>query len=520
MVLLTDQPAPVTVDPAAPMVDAPPPMVDAPLPVVDAPPPAMDAFSPVVDPVPLVVDLDGTLLRTESLIESMFLLARHRPLTLLRFPAWRFKGRAYFKHRLAAAIIPDAHLLPYRTDLVEFLRAQKQLGRRLVLATAADERLAREVERDVGLFDTIFASDGATDLGGQTKRDRLVGAFGLRGFDYIGTGMRDLPIWCAARRALLASPSRRLAAAVAKVTPVEVVTSEHNATLGNYLHALRPLHWAKNGLVFVPLAAVHRIFEAELIAHAVLAFIAFCLCASGLYLLNDLLDLPADRRHPLKKERMLASGRVPLAHALVMLPLLVAAAFGTALYLSVGFATVLGVYAVLMIAYSMRLKDRPIVDVLALAVGYALRVAAGGVATDVKVSAWLLTFCVFLFFSLALIKRYAELIVLESLPGTEPVHARGYVESDKGVLVAQGVASGYLSVMVLALYTNTEISHRLYPRHEFFWGICLLLMYWVSYLWLMVTRGRIHDDPVIYALSDLGSRLTIAAMGVLVVLAL
>jgi 4-hydroxybenzoate polyprenyltransferase len=222
----------------------------------------------------------------------------------------------------------------------------------------------------------------------------------------------------------------------------------------------------------------------------------------------------------LKKERMLASGRIPLAHALVMLPVLVLAAFGTAVYLSVGFAAVLGVYAVLMIAYSMRLKDRPIVDVLALAIGYALRVAAGGVATDVRVSAWLLTFCVFLFFSLALIKRYAELIVLESLSGTEPVYARGYVESDKGVLAAQGVASGYLSVMVLALYTNTEISHRLYARHEFFWGICLLLMYWVSYLWLMVTRGRIHDDPVIYALSDRTSRLTIAAMGLLVVLAL
>jgi 4-hydroxybenzoate polyprenyltransferase len=183
-------------------------------------------------------------------------------------------------------------------------------------------------------------------------------------------------------------------------------------------------------------------------------------------------------------------------------------------------AAVLGAYCVLMIGYSLRLKDIPLVDVFVLAIGYSLRVAAGSVATGVIISAWLLSFCIFLFFSLALIKRYAELIVLESGSDAKLAHARGYLDIDKLILAAQGIASGYLAAMVLALYTNTEISHRLYARHDLFWGICLLLMYWVSYMWLMVNRGRIHGDPVIFALSDRGSLCTIAAMGLLAARAL
>lgn len=478
------------------------------------------AESVAVDRVPLAVDLDGTLLRTDSLIESIFVLARLKPLTLLKLPGWWLKGRAHIKQRLAAIAMPDIHLLPHRVDLLEFLREQKRQGRSLILATAADEKLAREVERDVGLFDAVFASDGETNASGERKRDRLVAAFGLRGFDYIGNSARDYSVWCAARRALLATPSHRLAERIRKVTPVEVILRDRQAGWQDYLHALRPLHWVKNGLVFIPLVAVHRVLEPELAGQALLAFLVFSLCASGLYLLNDLLDLVADRRHPFKKERMLASGRIPLAHALVMLSLLLMSAFAIALHMSISFAVVVGIYSLLMIGYSMRLKDIPLVDVLVLAVGYALRVAAGSVATDLRISAWLLTFCVLLFFSLALIKRYAELVFLESQAAIKVVQARGYLAIDKVLLVAQGIASGYLAVMVLALYTNTEISHHLYARHDYFWGICLLLMYWVSYLWMMVTRGRIHDDPVIFALSDRGSLWTIVAMGLLAALAL
>jgi 4-hydroxybenzoate polyprenyltransferase len=472
------------------------------------------------DRAPLVVGLDGTLLRTNTLIESIFVLARTKPLNLFKLPIWWVKGRAYLKQRLAAAATPDIHWLPYRADLLEFLREQKRVGRSLILATAADEKVAREVNREIGLFDTVMASDGATNLSGARKRDRLVAAFGPRGFDYIGNDIHDYRIWRVARRALLASPSSHLVNMVAKATPVEKIFGDRRVRWWDYLDAIRPLHWVKNGLVFVPLAAVHRVLEVDLMGRALLAFVAFNLCASGLYVLNDLLDLPADRRHPHKKERMLASGRIRLEYALMMMPILLIGAFVIALHLSIGFAGVLGLYSALMIGYSMRLKDIPLVDVLALAGGYALRVAAGAVAVDIRVSAWLLTLCVFLFFSLALIKRYAELVVLETQPHAGVAHARGYLSRDKVILVAQGIASGYLAVMVLALYTNTEISQRLYARHDFFWGTCVLLMYWVSYLWMMATRGRIVGDPVMFALADRGSLWTIAGMGLFAALSI
>ncbi|MGO9935918.1 MAG: UbiA family prenyltransferase [Steroidobacteraceae bacterium] len=470
------------------------------------------------DRVPLVVDLDGTLLRTDSLIESIFVLARTRPLRLFKLPLWCVHGIAGFKHRLAAAALPDVHFLPYRPDLMEFLREQKGRGRRLILATGADERLAREVGQEVGLFEEVLASDGQINLSGARKRDRLVAEFGLRGFDYVGNSAGDYLVWSAARRALLVSPTPRLARKVGKVTPVERSFSEPGSRWLDYLHALRPHHWVKNGLVFMPLALTPRLLEVNLFGRAALAFAAFSLCASGQYLLNDLLDLPADRHHPHKKERRLASGRISLARALLLMPLLLMGAFAVAWHLSAALAGVLAVYLLLMIGYSVKLKDIPMVDALVLSIGYALRVAAGALAIGIKASAWLLTFCVFLFFSLALIKRHSELVAMGPEPGL--VHARGYLGVDEVILAAQGIASGYLAVLVLALYTNTEISHRLYARHDFFWGICLLLMYWVSYLWIMANRGRIRNDPVIFALSDPVSLGTIAAMAALAVLAL
>ncbi len=462
----------------------------------------MEAATP--DGVPLIVDLDGTLLRTDSLIESIFVLARTKPLSVFKLPLWLMKGRAHLKQQLAAAAMPDVGWLPYRTDLLKFLEEQKHLGRSLMLATAADGKVAQEINLKLGLFDRVFASDGVVNLSGERKRDCLVAAFGLKGFDYLGNDAREKSVWRAARHAL----------------PASKLFDDQRPQWRDYLNALRPPHWIKNLLVFVPLAAIHRIFETALVGRALLAFTAFNLCASGLYLLNDLLDLPADRRHPHKKERMLASGRIRLAHALVMMPILLGCAFAIALGLSTGFAGVMALYAALMVAYSLKLKDIALVDVLVLAGGYALRVAAGAVAVDIRISAWLLTLCVFLFFSLALIKRYAELVVLESAGSATHAHARGYLSEDKGTLRAQGIASGYLAVMVLALYTNTEISQRLYARHDYFWGICLLLLYWISYLWMMATRARIIGDPVIFALSDRKSLWTLAGMGLFAVLAL
>ncbi len=417
--------------------------------------------------------------------------------------------------------MPDIHSLPYRTELVEFLRDQKRLGRSLILATGADEKLATEINRELGLFDEVMASDGHINLVGRRKRERLIATFGLRGFDYIGNDRRDVEIWCAARRALFASAAPQLVKSIAELTPVEKLFKEPPARWQDYLDALRPTHWVKNTLLFVPLAAAHQVFEFGRLERVLLAFIAFDLCASGLYLLNDLLDLPADRRHTHKKERMLASGRIPLTYALLMVPLLLLGAIGLALHLSIAYAGIIGLYTALMIAYSMKLKDIPLVDVFVLASGYALRVAAGAVAAADS--------------NLRLAPDGLRISLFQ--PGTHQTirgahrsgsaarrrdrpDARGYLSRDKGMLVVQGIASGYLAVMVLALYTNTEISQRLYARHEVFWGVCLLLLYWVSYVWMAAQRGRIVGDPVMFALTDRVSYWTIAGMGLLAALSL
>jgi 4-hydroxybenzoate polyprenyltransferase len=284
-------------------------------------------------------------------------------------------------------------------------------------------------------------------------------------------------------------------------------------TLLAVLEALRPYQWLKNALVFVPLAAAHRLGELPLAAAAARMFVAYSLCASAVYLLNDLLDVAADRMHPHKQWRPLASGRLPRGLALVLVPLLLAAALATSAPLGLGCIGVLGLYFVLMTAYSLRLKAVVLLDSLILASGYALRVLAGGFAVHIRPSARLLAFCIFLFFSLALLKRYAELALLKRRDGPS-AHARSYLLEDQELVLVLGGSSGILSVLVLALYMSTGNIERLYSRSELIWGTSVLLLYWVSYMWLTAHRGRMTDDPLVFAIKDRLSLALIALMGV------
>jgi 4-hydroxybenzoate polyprenyltransferase len=463
-------------------------------------------------PAPLVVDLDGTLVATDLLIESLFVLAKRRPLRLLMVPFWLAQGKARLKQHLAQEAAPDVPTLPYRRDLIEYLEAAKRRGTPLVLATAADERTAQAVADHVGLFDAVFASDGIVNLEGESKRDRLVAEFGAQGFDYVGSGRADRPVWASARRAILVQ-REGLSANLGKALKIERVFEAPSPDPLVYLAALRPHHWLKNTLVFLPLAAAHRLDEIDLLVQAFMGFVAFSLCASSTYLLNDLVDLPSDRRHPHKKDRALASGRLPLTHALGLIPLLLAGAVAIGLLLPWPFLAALGSYYVLTLSYSLRLKDLVILDVLALAGLHAMRVMAGSAATGIPPSAWLIAFCVFLFFSLAMIKRYAELVVMRTIDGLH-AHARAYELEDSELLAALGGASGYLAVLVLALYVS-ETGGGVFGRHELIWLVCVLLLYWISYMWLMAHRARMHDDPLVFALRDRVSRVLIALMAVI-----
>ena len=286
----------------------------------------------------------------------------------------------------------------------------------------------------------------------------------------------------------------------------------------SYLQAVRPSHWLKNVLVFLPLIAAHRLYEPTLLAKCLVAFVAFTLCAGSVYLFNDLRDLSADRRDPQRRLRPLASGRIGVTGSLVGAAALLVAALSVGYTLRPALTAVIGIYYIAMVIYSLGAKSIAILDVLILACGYTSRVVAGSVAAGLAWSAWLSAFCVFLFFSLALIKRYAELTRAQSIPGVEQ-HVRGYLLPDGVVLVAQGMAAGYLSVLVLALYTNTRMVQAPSGKSELFWLICLLLLYWISHMWLMAHRGRIHADPVVYALKDPTSRILVCIAVATVLLA-
>ena len=461
----------------------------------------------------LVVDLDGTLVKTDLLLESLLALLRQQPAFILALPVWLLKGKAYLKQEIARRVSLDVGLLPYREQLVDYLKAQRAQGRTIVLATGGDMRIAEQVADHLKLFDLVLASDGHTNLSGECKRARLVKEFGEKGFDYVGNDRRDLTVWPSARRAIVVNPSPRVRSRVAGLTQVDRIFEEPKRGLVDYLKALRPQQWLKNLLVFVPLLGAHRVDEIALLGKALLAFVAFgCLASSG-YLMNDLFDLAADRRHPRKRYRSFAAGDLPLSYAFRTVPVLLVLGCFAGTLVSPMLAGVALIYFGLSASYSLYARQIVLLDVLVLAGLYTLRIIAGTVSVDIWPSPWLLAFSTFLFFSLALVKRYSEL-ALNHVP------ARGYEPSDQELLMSMGIASGYVAILVLALYINTATAHLLYKHYGVLWVLCPLLFYWISHMWLSAHRGKMPDDPVVFATNDWTSRVLIVLMVATVALAL
>jgi 4-hydroxybenzoate polyprenyltransferase len=458
-----------------------------------------------IEVVPLVVDLDGTLVKTDLLIESVLTLLRQHPLCAFRLPFWMLHGRARFKQKISCLVVLDLSALPWRTQFIDDLIEQRAQGRSLVLATASDMQIARRVADRLNLFDSVFASDGAVNLSGKAKRDCLVREFGANGFDYAadggGIGKPDQAVWAAARNS------------------IKVTAGRHKRHAALLLKTLRPAHWLKNLLVFVPLIAAHRLFDLAAIEKSLLAFVAFGLCASSGYLLNDLLDLEADRHHPKNRLRPFASGDLALSYALMAIPLLFVAGCALGAAVSPVLFLILLIYFGMSAGYSLRIKRIAILDVLFLAGLYTVRIMAGTAATGIGSSHWLLAFSTFLFFSLALVKRYGELVVMRKVDGAN-ARARGYELSDGELLASMGTASGYLSVLVLALYIATNNAEALYAHPHLLWALCPLLLYWISHVWLTAHRGQMHHDPVVFATHDRTSGILILLMVATAILAI
>ncbi|HUP96755.1 MAG TPA: UbiA family prenyltransferase [Usitatibacter sp.] len=461
--------------------------------------------------LPLVVDLDGTLLKSDMLLETLMRVARREPWRLVFVPFWLMRGRASLKRELARRGAFDPASLPYDAAVLEELRVQHASGRPLVLATGSDSAAATCIADHLRLFDRVFASDGVTNLKGEAKARLLVDTFGEKGFEYAGNDRFDLPCWRRASAAIVAGANATMVRALQAEGIPQRSLPRARPALPGLLRAARPHQWAKNLLLFVPLLTAHLIFDAGALGQGAIAFLAFCLAASAVYVANDLMDLEDDRRDPVKRRRPLASGELSIAMALAAIPLLLAAAAVAASRLPGAFAALLGVYAVTSLAYSLWLKRVVMLDVVVLAGLYTLRILAGAAAVQVVVSHWLLAFSVFMFLSLALAKRYVQ--VGNASARDEPrVFGRGYQPGDGNVLAMFGASSGYISVLVFALYLTSAQVVALYSRPEVLWLACPLLLYWISRVWLLAHRGELDEDPVLFAVHDSASYFVAAAV--------
>ena len=483
--------------------------------------------------MPLCVDLDGTLLRTDLLWEALFALLGEKPGLVFKLPGWIKRGKAALKHEIAEHVAPDAENLPYRQDVLAFLREQKAAGRTLVLATASHQDYARAVADHLdGLFDLAIGSDETRNRRGDEKVTAIREAVGET-FDYVGDSDADIPLVAACRHLYLVNPSRKLRDAAAKFDktrqtfldthpaappppdpadaeldpPAEATTKAPATGWKAKVKLIRPHQWAKNALLFVPLIMAHQ-FDLATLGWALLGVVAFCCTASSIYIFNDLVDIDSDRRHKSKRRRPLAAGTVSVPAALKMGVALLVLGLGTACLAALGpgglaFPGWVLLYLLLTTAYSFSLKRRLLVDVILLGWLYTHRVLAGGIVTGIDVSQWLLAFSTFAFISLAFAKRYTELY---HAPPGKSNSRRGYQAADLPLIGNIGPTSGFMALLVFCLYLNdlkfSPEKLALYQNPWVLWLVVPVMMFWILRVWFLAFRGELHDDPIVFAIRD------------------
>lgn len=459
---------------------------------------------------PIVVDLDGTLVATDTLLESVVKTIKRSPTELFRLPFWLLRGRAGFKSAVAARTRIRAHQLPYNQELLAHLRKEKERGRRLVLATAAHESIARSVCEHLGLFSAAIASGENKNLKGHTKLAAIRENLGTE-FVYAGDSRADLPIWKAARGAILVGVSPRLARRLRREVQIECEIPAQKPGLQDWLRAIRIHQWTKNLLLFVPLLTSFGFTDPAKLFHVFAAFVLLCITASATYIANDVWDLENDRAHPRKRHRPIASGKLPIAHAVPTALGALTVTFVAGWVISNGLVLMLLSYVFLTSAYSLVFKEYVLLDVFLLALLYSFRIVTGSVAAGVTTSSWLLAFSFFTFLSLALVKRCSELRSLEHI-GRPDTSGRDYRVSDLVVLWPMGAASAVSAIVVLGLFISAPETQAHYGSPAVLWLVAVGMMYWLARLWIKTSRGEMPDDPLVFALRDCGSRFVVSAM--------
>lgn len=448
----------------------------------------------------LIVDLDGTLIKTDMLHESFWSSVKRNPYTAFLALISLVYGKAALKDRLSATSDVDVTTLPYNQSVIKYIEEHRLEGGKSVLITGSSQAYADKVSGYLKLFDEAYGTRDGNNLTGKAKRDFIHDFLGFKSFSYIGNSKDDLHVWQHANKIITVNTSKRIrkkAEGIGK--PSEHLLTDDVSAI-SYLKLMRTYQWLKNMLIFLPILAAHQLDRDSIIA-GLLGFFSFSLVASSVYVFNDLVDLGHDRSHPRKRFRPLAAGDLSIANALLLMPVLLLFGFGIGAVLGFSFVLVLALYLILTTLYSVTFKTIAVLDIVLLGALYSLRVFAGGVGSDIKLSFWLIAFSTLFFLALAAVKRQAELI--DTLQrGADHLAGRGYKTSDLPIINMVGLVSGFAAVQVLALYVNSEKVQELYKTPEALWGVCCILLYWVIRIVFVTNRGLMTDDPILFTVKD------------------
>ena len=451
---------------------------------------------------PLCVDLDGTLIKTDSIIETLLIAIKKSPVLILLLPFWLLKGKNYFKNRIVKYGIPDVSIFPYNNEVIELIKKAKSQGRTTVLSTATKEEIATAVGNHTQLFDEVICSTDTFNNRSSNKAEVLINKFGVKGFDYIGNGYSDIAVFEKADKSILISDNKHL---IRKVTALnsnlDILKTDKN-NFKYLLKGMRFYQWTKNVLIFLPLILAHAFTDNKFIFDTLVGFLCFSFTASFIYLVNDLMDLESDRRHTTKSRRPFASGNLsPVLSLSVSFAFLVISIIISFTYLPTEFGLILISYLILTISYSVYLKKITILDIITLSILYSIRIIAGSAITNIALSKWFLAFSLFLFFSLAIIKRYTELSNLLKQNQTKTI-GRGYQTDDMTILLSMGTSSGYLSVLIFLFYIFSPDVIKLYREPVLLMPVSIILLFWITRMWFLARRGEMNEDPLVFTSKD------------------
>lgn len=448
----------------------------------------------------LVIDLDGTLVKTDTLLESMVIYLRQNPSQIFNIFLWISKGKVYFKSKISEHTNLDPNCLPYCSEVLALIQKYKSEQCKIILATAAHHKIAQSIADHLGVFDEVFATHQGQNLRAHNKQNLLLDKYGEGNYDYVGNSKDDIPVLATAHLKYVANPDFWLRRIINQRDFITITPKKENRLI-LWFKALRWYQWIKNILIILPLISAHE-FQSLVQLPIWVAFLSFCMAASSGYILNDILDIFEDRNHPDKKERPFAKGVLPISQGIGVSTVLIIFAVISSFYISTYLAITVLVYYITTLSYSFFFKRKMLIDVFVLAFLYALRVTAGIIALQLDTTPWLIAFCLFTFLSLAFAKRYSELYNAFQKKGKTILSGRNYHTEDLMILKSFGVSSSYISALVLALYIQHPEITASYANPTLLWLIVPVWLYWISRMWMVTARGNMNSDPILFVAKD------------------